>query len=108
MFMCHWHPFWTEQTFIVSHEIVTVCLISSSSNYMDSNDHSESQDLCSLSLLRSHMCFQLSDDSGMCWVLAKKDKKHNQDQEPQRGEVMCQGHTAKSAVELGIVSLDLQ
>lgn len=45
------------------------------------------------------MCSQLAPESGMGWVLAKKGKQHNQGLGAQRGEVMCQGHTAKSAVE---------
>lgn len=89
------------------HTNATVILVFPS-NYMDSYDNSESWDLCSLPPFRSHVCFQLLDDPGMCWVLVKKDKQHNQDHGPQRGEVMCQGHIAKSAVAPGIVSLDLQ
>lgn len=49
------------------------------------------------------MCSQLAPESGMGWVLAKKGKQHNQGLGVQRGKVMCQGHTAKSAVEPGLV-----
>lgn len=62
-----------------------------------------SQEPLAFSSLKPHMCFQLATESGMGWVLAKKGKQHNRGLGAQRGEVMCQGHTAKSAVELGLV-----